>query len=599
MSATTQILLRAARDRVVDLLGLGESNPLQDVPVSADRLTVAINTTAKISIDPGQADVTYSLRDRNDKSVSSDNAGTGAATILVTPAITEDQTFRIFASKIDAFASGIKRQDYLTQVAEVKVGLDTTLNAFIDAPLLNPRTDSGASSNPRIVDYGSNVPVKVEQSQEGVDYSLVVILAGSETVVSQSEVRGNLGTVVVTSTPVQEDTQFKVRATKRFDPSEGRPTQTALLDVSLPLMVHANTGLAVSVQPSPTPYQKDATIVIAASQKTVSYRPYVHTLGDTEFVYGAPSAANLLPVGDDVQLPAPPWTISALNVPAGFALQGDYQPGTGAALNFTIPAVTEDCLVILEARKLHGSTNTPSSVQMQQAALVLVQPNPNPALALDAQVKGNALPGPLLVSGGQPGIFYYFRVGNAGTEITPPAYFHKVDANDPTTNKGLNQLRINLDFVLERDRSGATTGAPSATPPPPPLLDIGSQAFGISLFVRAMKARTRVSVPLPQTAQIPAPPVIKLDQDSVPSGTAAKIIVVASVKGENYQPFLSDETSVSAAQDGTGADLAFATSPLTQDTTFLVRVRQPGATGIPVTRTVSLTATVKPVTPGP
>ena len=120
MSATTQIPLRAARDRVVDLLGLGESCPLQDVPVSADRLTVAINTTAKISIDPGQSDVTYSLRDRNDKSVSSDTPGTGAATILVTPAITEDQTFRIFASKIDAFASGIKRQDYLIQVAESK-----------------------------------------------------------------------------------------------------------------------------------------------------------------------------------------------------------------------------------------------------------------------------------------------------------------------------------------------------------------------------------------------------------------------------------------------------------------------------------------------
>ena len=198
-------------------------------------------------------------------------------------------------------------------------------------------------------------PVNVEQSQEGVDYSLVVISGNTETVVSQKDVRGNLGTVVITSTPVQEDTQLRVRATKRFDPSEGRPTQTALLDVTMPLMVRANTGLAVSVQPSPTPYQKDATITIAGSQKSASYRPYVHTLADTEFVYGAPPAANLLPVGDDIQVPTPPWTISALNVPPGFVVQGDYQPGTGAALNFTIPAVAEDCLVILEARKLHGA----------------------------------------------------------------------------------------------------------------------------------------------------------------------------------------------------------------------------------------------------
>ena len=174
-----------------------------------------------------------------------------------------------------------------------------------------------------------------------------------------------------------------------------------------------------------------------------------------------------------------------------------------------------------------------------------------------------------------------------------------MDANDPTTNKGLNQLRINVDFVLER---GSTLARPPGhlqrLLPRPRSSTLGAQAFGISLFVRAMKARTRVSVPVPQTAQIPALPVIKLDQDSVPSGTAAKIIVVASVKGENYQPFLTDETPVNDAQDGTGADLAFATSPLTQDTTFLVRVRQPGATGIPVTRTVSLTATVKPASAG-
>ncbi len=58
MSVTTQILLRAARDRVIDLLGLGETYPLQDTAVSADRLTVAFDTSAKINIFPGQTDVT-------------------------------------------------------------------------------------------------------------------------------------------------------------------------------------------------------------------------------------------------------------------------------------------------------------------------------------------------------------------------------------------------------------------------------------------------------------------------------------------------------------------------------------------------------------
>lgn len=598
MSASTQILLRAARDRVVDLLGIGETYPLHDVTVSADRLTVAINTTAKISIFPGQSDVSYTLRDHSNKVVSSETPGTGAETVLISPPMKEDQTFRIFAAKIDTFASKINRQDYLNQVAEVKVGLDNTLNAYIDAPLLNPQTSSGASSEARIVDYGSNVPVKIEQSQEGVDYSLVVISAGAEMVVSQKEVRGNLSTVVVTSVSVQEDTEFRVLATKRFDPSEGRPTQTTLLDVTMPLMVRANTGLAVSVQPSPTPYQNDAKIIVDASQKSAGYRPYVHTLADTDFVYGVAPATNLLPVTDDIQVPSPPWTIAALQIPAGFAVQGDFQQGTGAALDLTIPAVAEDCLIIIEAHKLHGPASTPSSVQLHQAALILVQPNPNPTLSLGATVQGNALPGPLLVSGGQPGVFYYFRVGNGGTELLPPAYIHKLDAADPTSNKGVNQLRLGVDFVLARDPLTLAATSRANTPPLPPLLNLGPQALGITLFVRAMKARTRVSVPVSQSAQIPALPVIKLDQASVPSGTAAKIVVVSSMKGENYQPFLADGTPVKDAQDGTGADLSFDTQPLTQDTTFFVRVRQPGGAGIAVTRTVSLTATVTPAAPG-
>src|SRR5271169_866023 len=104
MSAAAQVALRAARDRLIDLLGIGETYPLQDVAVSADRLTVAITTPAKIIISPGQSDVSYTLRDHAEKTVSAESQGTGGETVLITPAITEDQTFRIFASKVDTFA---------------------------------------------------------------------------------------------------------------------------------------------------------------------------------------------------------------------------------------------------------------------------------------------------------------------------------------------------------------------------------------------------------------------------------------------------------------------------------------------------------------
>ena len=63
-AAERAIRLRGARDRLVDLLGFGETYPLQDVPVRAEELIVPIETTAKIPIDPGQSDVLYQLRDR-------------------------------------------------------------------------------------------------------------------------------------------------------------------------------------------------------------------------------------------------------------------------------------------------------------------------------------------------------------------------------------------------------------------------------------------------------------------------------------------------------------------------------------------------------
>ena len=592
MSVTTQILLRGARDRVIDLLGLGETYPLQDTAVSSDRLTVAFGTSAKISIFPGQTDVDYTLRNPKDQTVTAPTPGTGGDTVLTSPPINEDQTFRIFASKIDTFASKKDRQDFLKQVADVKVGLDAALNAFIDAPLLDPHNDHPASSDPRITDYGSSVTVKVEQSQEGVDYNLAVITGGKEMVVSQRDVRGNLDMIVLTTKPVQEDVELRVRATKRFDPSEQRQDQTTLLDVKMPLMVRARTDLAVSAQPSPLGFGKDAAVVIAGTQVSARYLAYIRTLGDGDFAYGLPPDPSLLPVNPNIQVTAPKWTSAGFTVPDGYAKIGDYQAGTGGDLRLSVPGLVEDSMLIVEARKEHGVSKTPSSVQLRQPALVLVQPNPSPALAVEAAIDNNAIPGPLLVTSGQPGVYYFFRVGDGGKEILPPAYFHKLDATDPTSNKGINQLRIGIDLALARD-PGTPPADRAHTPPLLPLLDLGPQAIDITLLVRAMKARSGVDVPLSRTAQVPALPVIKLDQQTVPTGTAAKIIITASVKGESYRPFLVDGTPITDAQDGTGADLSIMSQPLTQSTTLLVRVKRAGAPGVTVTRTVSLAAKVQ------
>ena len=99
--AVRAIRLRGARDRLVDLLGLGETYPLQDLPVLAEELIVPLDTTAKIPVDPGQSDVLYELRDRGQEVSSAGAWGTGGKTILETPPMEEDVTFEILAQKID------------------------------------------------------------------------------------------------------------------------------------------------------------------------------------------------------------------------------------------------------------------------------------------------------------------------------------------------------------------------------------------------------------------------------------------------------------------------------------------------------------------
>ena len=167
----------------------------------------------------------------------------------------------------------------------------------------------------------------------------------------------------------------------------------------------------------------------------------------------SPSAADLLPVGDDVQLPSPPWTISALNVPPGFTAAGRL-----SVWNRQRPELDDSC----SQRGLpgdHGSTETAWPGQHTVLGTTAAggigagATQPEPSLALEATVKANTLPGTASwCPAASRASSIISSVGNAGAEIVPPAYFHKVDASDPTSNKGLNQLRMNVDFVLSAIR---------------------------------------------------------------------------------------------------------------------------------------------------
>jgi hypothetical protein len=618
---STHIQVRDARDRLIDLLGLGQTYPLQDLAVRDEQLTVAFNTPAKIPIENSQKDVLYQLyhdhklamrkaEGEGGARVPIQAQGTGETILLETDSIQDDITFQILASK-----PGSGREAYLHQAATVKVGLDTALRARIrDAPYLNPAIENPTDITPRIIQYGLSVAVEIEHSQEGVDYRLVAFQAigsdreSKEVLLSTADVRGDLGSIVLRTQPIREDTDIRIRATKIFDPSERRETQTGLLDAVLPLKVRANAALALSVEPAQIiDFNTPASIKIAGTQSSATYQLYIRSIPDQDFVRQAKPGAEVITVvvvkEPVVQVRTPPrgavWV-----APEGFSAWGEAQPGSGGELQLPTGALTDDSLLIVKAEKMHqvdqDAQTLPSAVQLEQTAAILVRPNPAPPLRLRAWVGATATNGDLAISGGQPGVFYSIRRDQAGADRGLPAYFHKRDAQDPRLNKGLDQLAIEVDFVVARPWPSSMAGAdPAETAPQSPLLAAGPLPLDTPLSIYAVKAQTRVAIALGASPQIAAGPEAVPDKDAIAYGASTQIRIKATRTGETYQLMLNGKLLGQPKTGASGQDRLLDTGALTEDTAFEILATPPeslatsAATPI-VERVLTATVLVRP-----
>src|SRR4051812_42853585 len=157
MPIAKHIYARAARDRVIDLLGLGETYPVRDVTVDEEQLTVDFEAPSSFEVEPAQDDVDYALYEHGEL-VKPPGAVTrvGPIVTLKGPVITEDRVFQIRAVKIGR----PERFDFLIDAAKIKVGLNTGLRARISGtPLLNPL--SSGDTDPRVTDHGTAVHVSV------------------------------------------------------------------------------------------------------------------------------------------------------------------------------------------------------------------------------------------------------------------------------------------------------------------------------------------------------------------------------------------------------------------------------------------------------
>ena len=600
MATYTHINVRDSRDRLIDLLRLGQTYPLGDLALRDEQLTVAFNASAKIPIEDSQKGVVYQLRFKRqpverDKGsgVKIEAEGTGDTLLLETYKIQDDTEFDIFARKQ---SSG--RETYLVQTATVKVGLDVTLAAsivdasFLDLNLTGP-TDA------RLIAYNASAHVKLEKSQEGVDYQVVSFEAvenempPKEIIWSTSPVRGDLHTITLITKAINEDTDFRIRATKTFDPSENRPTQKTLLDVVLPIKVRANPTLAVVVSAPVIDFKQSASITIARTQQNVTYRLYACPIPDRDFDRTAVPESGVVRVGvigePDVQIRVPVQG-PAWATPEGYVEMGNAIQGTGGDLVLTTNALTDDILVIVQAQKHHDAPQvTSSAVRLAQVAAVLVRPDPAPPLHLAFAMGAAESKGELQVFGGQPGVFYYMQDNSEKKDLGMPAYFHKRDARDRTVNKGMEQLAMEVDFVIARSWPRSGVGAVvdlAQAPPQSPLLETGPLSAGMRLSIRAVKGQTRVATPLTAIVLIPIGPNVMPEKAIVDFGAATRICVKASRTEELYQLLLEGKAS-GVSVKGTGKDLFLDTGELKTDTTYEILVKQPDQP-IPVERVLSL-----------
>lgn len=607
MDTLDNIATRSARDRVIDLIGMGDTYPLTDLNVVADQLKVAYGRTAKIPIEHAQAGVVYQLCDPAGISLGDafKAEGEDATLFIETPEVNKDVSYRILAIKQSPPGSSLPAQTpyFLNERALVKVGIDTTLEISFtkeqNLPLLDPTRLVPHASDPRIVVYGRSVNVQVAKTQEGVEYSLV--LDGHEL---EKSITGDLGDIVLKTGPVFEDAVIQVRATKNFLASENREPEITLLDAKLYLKVMANPTLVVSVEPaSIIDHQQHATINIANTQPNAKYQVYTRAIADADFVRSVINEDEVVRVAvaenPDVQV-RKPERLEVWHVPEGYAPLGDAPvSGTGGKIKITTNTMTEDSLVIVQVIKQHlnepdVSNTIASSIRIAQVAAILVRPNPAQALRLRVPVSAKKTGDFMQVSDGQPGIFYHFKPLPKGNEFPLPAYFHKRDVQNNAQNKGVGQLGVEVDFVIVEDPLIAVT-EPATTLPLPPTIGITPVATGSKLAIRAVKAQTRVEVAMAHNALIAAMAEIHAELEVIDYGDPANIVIPASNKLDRYQVMLLG-TPVQSALSGNTKKLTVLSDPLNADAVFEIVVSRLADNDPLVERVLQVPVFVRPDT---
>lgn len=557
------LAVRDARDRVIELLGFGRTYPLRDLPLPSN-LVVAPRGSTAIKLVFSQRGVVYCLRDHRTgepvvvDGVALEVVGTGGPIALRTPLGAGEAIYRILAIRRDPGLPS--REAWLHTVIRVEEGVDTSPRIRLrDLAPLDSRLVAPADDDARLADDGAAVEVEILASQEGVVYQLLDD-ADHARVVSEAPVVGTSGTVVLRTVPLHADLDLRVHGCKTVNGPHGPEPRTALLDARLAPRIRPATTIQAAMLPGQIlVYGGEVTLRLTAAQPDVEYRALWRRVHDADIVVTdpPPSATIDVPVDDG-------RTIRLLRPVAGAALTplGEARTTRDGALDLPLGAHVDDALIVVEATRLHrtrpGTSETlASTVRLDCVLAVLVRPAPQPALRLVVQLRDDVTDGPARVLGGQPGVFYQLHQGDAPLGL--PAYIHRRDDDDPGQNRGIDQLRLEVDLAIARDNDDDRS-ARARTPPLPPLVELPPLPVGVTLRIVARKARDGLTAALAETATLTAVPLAAVAPASVAPGGAAEVSLAASRAGERYRLLRGE--AVLDERDGDGGPLVLRTGPL-------------------------------------
>ncbi|HNC99657.1 MAG TPA: hypothetical protein PKW90_26245, partial [Myxococcota bacterium] len=306
-STLTQLALRDARDRVVELLGLGRCWPLRDLPMPAN-LVVAPGRAAVITLEFSQRGVRYTLCRRDNgqpvlvNGVELSAEGTGQSLSLQTPPIQDDMEYAIRALKLEgATQPELRRELWLKGTIRVEEGVDPTLRLRLLLPALD--ANYGAADQARIADYGAVVQVELAESQEGVIYELIDASEAElpyerQTALSDA-VTGTSQTIVLSLRGgAVEDRDLKLRGLKWVGDPQKPQQRTAVLDQVLCLRVRANPAVPAVLGSAILNYRDTGLVRLTGSQASAFYQVWLRPIRDAEFVFSTTDTRSAVAVAD-------------------------------------------------------------------------------------------------------------------------------------------------------------------------------------------------------------------------------------------------------------------------------------------------------------